>query len=130
MVKQTFSDRLTAKTVKQSIITNISKDFNLTPLLAEAYFNQIKEYFLQHTEVDLSLGQLHYLAVDENEPAGKPIALCKKVSVKLSLHKPEEDLDVYKKSGLRGLRQHKLLNFASRSFISLSRQAVPGSRTA
>ena len=33
MVKQTLSDRLAAKTVKQSIITNISKDFNLTPLL-------------------------------------------------------------------------------------------------
>jgi hypothetical protein len=38
---------------------------------------------------------MHYLAVDENEPAGKPLALCKKVSVKLTLHKPEEDLAVY-----------------------------------
>jgi len=113
MLDQTLSNRLTAKTVRHSIITNISKDFNLTPLLAEAYFNQIKEYFLHHAEVDLSLGQLHYLAVHENEPAGKPIALCKKVSVKLSLHKPEEDLAVYKKSGLRGLRHHKLLRITN-----------------
>jgi hypothetical protein len=113
MVAQSLADRLTAKSVKQSIITNISKDFNLTPLLAEAYFNQIKEYFLHHAEIDLSSGQLHYLAIDENEPAGKPITLCKKVSVKLSLHKPEEDLTVYKKSGLAGLRHHKLLRLTN-----------------
>ncbi|MFH0990260.1 MAG: hypothetical protein V1799_09640 [bacterium] len=84
MLDHTLANRLTAKTVKRSIITNISKDFNLTRLLAEAYFNQIKAYFLNHAEVDLSLGQLHYLAVDEHEPAGKPIVLCKKVSVKLT----------------------------------------------
>jgi len=42
--------------------------------------------------------------IDENEPAGKPLALCKKVSVKLALYVPEEDIPVYRKSGLRGLR--------------------------
>jgi transposase len=113
MVDQTVSNRLKSKSVQQSIITRIAKDFNLTPLLAEAYFTQVKEYFLQHSDVSLSSGQLHYLAVEENEPAGKPISLCKKISVKLSLHKPEEDLAVYKKSGLRGLRQHKLLRITN-----------------
>jgi hypothetical protein len=34
----------------------------------------------------VSSGQCQYLAVDENEPAGKPIALCKKIFVKLTLH--------------------------------------------
>jgi Protein of unknown function (DUF1670) len=113
MVDKQLSDRLTSKTVKQSIILNISKDFNLTPLLAEAYFNQIKNYFLDHADVDISAGQFHYLAIDENEPAGKPIALCKKVSVKLTLHNPEEDIMVYKKSGLHGLRQHKILRITN-----------------
>ena len=107
MLNKQLSDRLTSKTVKQSIVNNISKDFNLAPLLAEAYFNQIKDYFLQHTDINLSTGQVHYLAIEENEPAGKPIALCKKISVVLTLHNPEEDIPVYKKSGLRGLRQHK-----------------------
>jgi hypothetical protein len=113
MLDQKLVDRLTSKSIKQSIVNQISKDFNLTPLLAEAYFNQIKEYFLRHADIDLSSGQLHYLAIDENEPAGKPVSLCKKVSVKLTLHKPEEDFTVYKKSGLHGLRQHKLLRVAN-----------------
>jgi len=113
MSNQQLIDRIKSKSVRQSIITQIAKDFNLTPILAEAYFNQIASYFSSHTEIDLSSGQLHYLAVDENEPAGKPIALCKKVSVKLHLHKPEEDLDIYKKQGLHGLRQHKLLRMTN-----------------
>ena len=109
MLDQSLSDRLKSKSVKQSIIGNIAKDFNLTAILAEAYFNQISEYFLRHAEVNLTSGQMQYLAVGENEPAGKPIALCKKISVKLTLHKVDEDLDVYKKSGLRGIRHHKIV---------------------
>ena len=38
-----FADRLKSKSVKNSIINNIARDFNLTPILAEAYFNQIKD---------------------------------------------------------------------------------------
>lgn len=106
---QQTKDRLESKTVKNSIVTNISRDFNLTPLLAEAYFNQIKGYFLEHADIKLSSGQVHYLAVDDREPAGKPITACRKVSVMLTLHNPTEDISVYADSGLTGLRQHRLL---------------------
>ncbi|MEK6566590.1 MAG: DUF1670 domain-containing protein [Bacteroidota bacterium] len=113
MLDQALSNRLQSKSVKHSIVSSIARDFNLTPILAEAYFTQISNYFLNHAPVNLGSGQLHYLAVEENEPAGKPIALCKKVSVKLTLHKPEEDLPVYKKSGLRGLRHHKIIRITN-----------------
>jgi len=107
-LSQNLSSRLQSKTVRQSIISSIAKDFNLTRILAEAYFNQISDYFLRHAELTLSTGQLQYLAVEENEPAGKPIALCRKVPVRLTLQNADEDLTVYKKSGLRGLREHKV----------------------
>jgi len=113
MLDSTLVSRLKSKSVRQSIISSIARDFNLTPILAEAYFSQISDYFLQHAEVKLSSGQFQYLAVDENEPAGKPLALCKKVPVCLSLHLPDEDLAIYKQSGLRGLRQHKLLRITN-----------------
>lgn len=107
-LSQNLSSRLQSKTVRQSIIGSIAKDFNLTRILAEAYFTQISDYFLRHAELSLSTGQLQYLAVEENEPAGKPIALCRKVPVRLTLLNADEDLTVYKKSGLRGLREHKI----------------------
>lgn len=104
----TLSQRLNSKSVKNAIINNIARDFNLTPILAEAYFNQVKNYFTEHADLNLSAGKMHYLAVDDREPAGKPVTLCKKVSVMLSVHKADEDLQVYKESGLSGLRQHRL----------------------
>lgn len=101
-------ERMSSKSVENSIINDIAQDFNLTPILAKAYFDQIKNYFDEHTGFELSSGQIHYLAIDDREPAGKPVALCKKVSVFLTVHDPNEDLEVYRKSGLSGLRQHRL----------------------
>ena len=106
---QNLSKRLHSKSIKNAIINNISQDFNLTPILTEAYFNQIKKYFLEHTGINLNSGQMQYLAVDDREPAGKPVALCKKISVRLTVHNIDQDLDVYKKEGLTGLRHHRLL---------------------
>ena len=104
-----LSKRLQSKSVKNAIINNISTDFNLTPILAEAYFNQIKNYFLEHADINLDSGQMQYLAVDDREPAGKPVTLCKKISVRLTIHDVDEDLAVYKKEGLTGLRHHRLM---------------------
>ena len=88
-----LAKRLKSKSVKSAIIGQISEAFNLTPLLAEAYFNQIKGYFLEHTDISLESGQLHYLAIDDREPAGKPVDLCRKVSVRLTVHNPEVDIE-------------------------------------
>lgn len=104
-----LSKRLQSKSVKNAIVNSISHDFNLTPVLAEAYFNQIKTYFLEHANLELTPGQMHYLAVDDREPAGKPVTLCRKVSVRLTVNLFDEDLTVYKDNGLSGLRQHRLL---------------------
>jgi hypothetical protein len=101
--------RLHSKSVKNAIVNNISHDFNLTPILAEAYFNQIKNYFLEHADISLSSGQMQYLAIDDREPAGKPVSLCKKISVRLTVHNVDEDLNVYKNEGLTGLRHHRLM---------------------
>lgn len=110
-----FADRLKSKSVKNSIINNIARDFNLTPILAEAYFNQIKDYFTEHVQLNLTSGQVHYLAVDDREPAGKPVHLCRKRSVSLTLHNPDEDLTVYKKDGLAALRQHRLIRMTKQA---------------
>ena len=112
---QNLSKRLQSKSVKNAIVNNISHDFNLTPILAEAYFNQIKNYFLEHANFELASGQMHYLAVDDREPAGKPVALCKKVSVRLTVHDVEKDLQTYKDKGLAGLRQHRLLRITKQA---------------
>ena len=64
-------NRLESKNARAAIIQKISADFNLIPLVAEAYYKQISTYFAQHADVHLTSGQICYEAVaaDEPEPA-------------------------------------------------------------
>ena len=55
--------RLESKNVRNAIIQKISQDFNLTPIIAEAYFRQISTYFHEHLNVSLTSGQISYEAV-------------------------------------------------------------------
>ena len=68
-----------SKTARSAIIQKISSDFNLMPIIAEAYYQQIASYFAQHAEIR----RVKSYAVADDEPAGKHIALAKKVSCKL-----------------------------------------------
>ena len=98
-------NRLESKNARAAIIQKISADFNLMPLVAEAYYKQLSTYFEQHADVHLTSGQICYEAVAAEEPAGKHIALAKKVSCRLKLNDVEADLEVLATYGLAGLRQ-------------------------
>ena len=56
-------NRLESKNARAAIIQKISADFNLMPLVAEAYYKQISTYFVQHADVQLTSGQICYEAV-------------------------------------------------------------------
>jgi hypothetical protein len=103
------ADRLRNKTAREAIIHAIGRDFNLTPIIAEAYFSQVATYFSQHADVTLATGQICYEAVSASEPAGKHIALAARVSVRLTLFDPQVDLTVLSEQGLAGLRRHRIL---------------------
>jgi hypothetical protein len=108
--------RLRNKTAREAIIHAIGEDFNLTPIIAEAYFSQISTYFGQHADIKLQTGQVCYEAVSATEPASKHIALSARVSVKLTLFDPQVDFTVLAEQGLAGLRQHRLLRMSREAF--------------
>ncbi len=61
-------NRLESKNARAAIIQKISADFNLMPIVAEAYYQQISTYFAQHADVKLTSGQICYEAVAAEEP--------------------------------------------------------------
>ena len=109
-------NRLESKNARAAIIQKISEDFNLMPIVAEAYYKQISTYFVQHADVKLTSGQICYEAVAAEEPAGKHIALAKKVSCRLTLNAVEDDLDVLANYGLAGLRRHRILRLTKEAY--------------
>ena len=108
--------RLESKTARAAIIQKISTDFNLTPLLAEAYYQQISSYFAQHTDIQLSSGQICYEAVAADEPAGKHIALARKVSCQLTLNDVKADSEVLANDGLAALRRQRLVRLTREAY--------------
>ena len=109
-------NRLQSKTARAAIIQKIASDFNLMPILAEAYYNQIASYFAQHADIKLTSGQICYEAVAADEPAGKHIALAKKVSCKLTLNDVHTDLKVLANYGLAALRRHRILRLTKQAY--------------
>ena len=109
-------NRLESKTARAAIIQKIASDFNLMPILAEAYYKQISSYFAQHADIKLTSGQICYEAVAADEPAGKHIALAKKVSCQLTLNDVHTDLEVLANYGLAGLRRHRILRLTKQAY--------------
>ena len=50
-------NRLESKNARAAIIQKIAADFNLMPIIAEAYYQQISSYFAQHADVQLTSGK-------------------------------------------------------------------------
>lgn len=110
------ASRLRLKTAREAIIHSIGRDFNLTPLIAEAYFRQVATYFQEHADVSLNSGQVCYEAVAAAEPAGKHIALAARVSTRLTLFDAQVDFTVLAEHGLAGLRQHRILRMTREAY--------------
>jgi len=108
--------RLKSKSSKSSIIQKLSTDFNMTPIIAEAYYQQIASYYEELSHMPPSGGMINYDAVSSTEPPGKHIRLTKKVNVTLRLIDLNEDLEVYANYGLAGLRRHRLLRITKEAY--------------
>lgn len=110
------TQRLAAKDAESAIVARICEDFNLTPVLAKAHYDQMARYFSDYGQVPARPGELCYLALSMDEPAGKPISMCRKVEVRLELTAPE-DLGVLATKGLAATRQRRVSRLARQARV-------------
>ncbi len=108
--------RLKSKDAKNAIIQKLAVDFNLTPIIAEAFYQQFSLYFREHANISLSSGEIAYEAVAAEEPAGKHIRLTRKVTVRLKVIDLNTDLEVLAEYGLAGLRRHRLSRITRQAY--------------
>jgi len=108
--------RLAAKDAESAIVARICEDFNLTPVLARAHYDQMARYFAEYGHMALRPGELCYLAVASDEPAGKPILACRKVQVALELAAPE-DQQALGREGLAVMRRGRLARLARQAQV-------------
>ncbi len=108
--------RLKSKNAKNAIIQRLSEDFNLTPIIAEAFYSQFSQYYREHANVSLSSGEISYEAVASDEPAGKHIRLTRKKTVRLKLLNFNTDLEVLAEYGTAGVRRHRLSRLTRQAY--------------
>lgn len=104
--------RLEGKNAEEALIERIGETFNLAPIFAQTYFEEMRRLFAEHYQVPERPGtaRIHALAADQ--PPGKPLGQCRKVAVLLTLEE-EGDLEIWQGRGLAALRQAKVLRLAS-----------------
>ncbi len=108
--------RLAAKDAESAIVARICEDFNLTPVLARAHYEQMARYFADYGHMAIQPGELCYLAVASSEPPGKPIAACRKVQVSVELA-TSEDRETLRTKGLAAMRRGRLARLARQAQV-------------
>lgn len=104
-------ERLKSKNYQEAIIQNICRDFNMSPIIANAYYKQMEKYFEEHLQTKLRPGQIVYEATSKEEPSGKTIKLCLKKAVILTLN-GGEDLEALEKEGLSACRRKRIVRLS------------------
>lgn len=103
---QEVIERLQAKSPEEAIIGRIGRDFNLAPFMARTQFEQMRQYFEQYLGLERDVGQMTFLAVSADTPAGRPIAESKRVAITLTMDSVD-DLEALR-HGVGGLRRSKI----------------------
>lgn len=113
-MNQQAIDRLQLKNPAEAIIERVQHDFNLAPLVARTLFEQMRRYFESYYQLKNDTGQLTYLAVSADSPAGRKLAECQRVAIKLSLH-TTDDL-VALGQGMAALRQARITRLTEEAY--------------
>lgn len=83
-------ERLTAKSPEAAITQRIVEDFRLAPIMARAMFEQIDQYYRRYFPELPDPGQMTFLAVSAEVPAGRAVASSQRIPVKLTIDAPED----------------------------------------
>jgi Protein of unknown function (DUF1670) len=106
-------ERLDSKTLDARFTTEIEQGLNCSPFEAEAVLDVVKEVyfpFLSAETAEPSPGKISLVAVAADEPAGKPVANCKKQTVCLTVHRGKIDDLLFQQHGPAGFRQARILD--------------------
>jgi len=103
--------RLESKTLDARFLTEIQEGLDLSPFAAKAVLGVVKDVYFSFLETEATKptpGKMTLVAVAADEPAGKPIAVCQKVTLCLTVHRGAEDDRILQQSGPEALRRGRL----------------------
>jgi hypothetical protein len=116
--------RLPEKSWLRALQVELQCGYSLSPVEAEVLAQRVQRMVDERSGMDRATGQITYQAIALSEPAGKPLAKCRKVAVQLTVM-ADDDAEVLSKNGseaLRRLRVHRLVTEAQLQGGALSQE--------
>jgi biotin operon repressor len=113
-MNQEAIDRLQLKSAAEAIIERVQHDFNLAPMVARTLFQQMRSYFESYYHLQNDTGQLTYLAVSADSPAGRKLEECHRLAIKLSMYTPDDLVALG--SGVAALRQARITRLTEEAY--------------
>lgn len=113
--KELHETRLDLKTIEAMFTNLITDGTNCSPFESEVIVEKAKEVFAigDHAEGNiLQPGQMIWMALDMNEPPGKPLKACKLRRIILTHIKPKEDAEVRRLYNRTAKRQQQINRMA------------------
>jgi DNA-binding CsgD family transcriptional regulator len=110
-VKREELKRLDSKTLDAQFKTTIREGLECSPFEAEAVLEVVHEVYgpAMGTPDAAGLpGQVTLVAVDAEEPAGKPVAECQKRTIRLTVHRGSQDDRCLQEKGADAFRRSRL----------------------
>lgn len=107
---QRAAQRLEEKSSLHAIEVELQQRYNLSPVEAQVLAHRVQELVDEQTGLARQPGQITYQAIAIDEPPGKPLSLCRRVPVHLTVS-ADGDAAVWAREGavgLRRLRVHRL----------------------
>jgi hypothetical protein len=111
MNRQQVIERLIEKSSLHAIQMELQKGYNLSPVEAHVLARRVQELVDKQTGLARQPAQITYQAIAIDEPPGKPLSLCRRVPVHLTVC-AEGDAEIWAQGGpvaLRRLRVHRLV---------------------
>jgi len=108
--------RLDAKSLDNLFRRRIEQGANCSPFVSGAILQTVKDVFPvspQDSDNTLGLGRIKLLVVAAQEPAGKALEDCQKVTVLLTLDAGLDDYQVRVRHGVEGLRRTRILRMTA-----------------
>jgi hypothetical protein len=103
--------RLECKTLDAQFRVVIQDGLNCSPFEAEAVIDALKEVYgpyLNGSSDSLPPGTMRLVAVDADEPAGKPVVDCRKRTIRLTVHRGAEDDRCLQQQGAEAFRRSRI----------------------
>jgi hypothetical protein len=103
--------RLSCKTLDAQFTSTLRDGLNCSPFEAHAVLDVVREVYapvFADTPAAALPGRITLIAVDADEPAGKPICDCQKRTVVLTLHRGGDDDRLIQQKGPEGFRLARL----------------------